>query len=190
MPFGQPISDIVWTEAAAYVGVSSANELLSIKIRPLDDIETGMPQFFYGDDYDAILECLRQFKEVRQGPFGDGGGTAFVYQLPDGTRFVFGQHETGPEFILVLDLVNHALKSLAEDAGTITIILTLVNRAIRLVREISARKYNNLTGVPDKSAVGIETRTTHGARVIRTLKSHSEKGEETVSLRDLQNGEP
>jgi hypothetical protein len=191
MPFGQPISDIVWAEAAAYIGISSANELLSIKIRPLDDIDTGMPQFYYVDygDYDTIMEYLRQFKEVRQGPFGDGGGTAFVYELPDGTRFVFGQHETGPEFVIFFDLVNYALKSLAEDAGSIAIILAAVNRVVRLVREISAKKYRNLTGAPDKSTISIETRTTGGARVVRTLKLDSEKGEETVSMRDLLNRE-
>ena len=121
--------------------------------------------FLYAEDYAPILEYMRQFKKERQGPFGNGPATAFVHQLPDGTKFVFGQHEDGPEFWL----------ELIKLAGNIAIILTAVNHVIQLVR-----------GRLAKHAIGIETRTTRGGKVVRKLRPLSEQSTwEKIGPRDL-----
>jgi hypothetical protein len=187
MPFGQPLSDIVWAEAMRYIGARSADELLSIKIRPLENIDLAMPQFFYDDDYARILEYMQRFEEIRQGPLGGGAGKAFVYRMSDGTMFVFGQHETGPEFIIYFNLVHDILKSVTEDATSVAIICGAVGFVVNTVKKLSVEKYAELSGVPDKSAISIETRTTRGAKVIRTFKPHSDNAEDlTIDPQDLQ----
>jgi hypothetical protein len=132
-----------------------SQELLSIKLRPVDDIGTLKSAYAYPDDYKLLRQSLDEhgFQRLREGWVSRG--KAEVYGTPTWDVFLIAEHETGPEIVFAV-------------AGGVVLANILIGL---LKRFISTLQQNDLAGkrYHKAGAVSVEVRNENGGQQIVTI---------------------
>jgi hypothetical protein len=124
--------EMKFQEARAFFP-SGTGQLVSIKIRPVEGSEKWLNRWVYPDEYPLIEKLLSTLPRLNEGRMSVSGGRAISYDLGNGDRLLFVEHETGPEFIFahdILQVTRDAFVAVGAVGAAANIWLKLV-RAIR-----------------------------------------------------------
>lgn len=153
-------------EASALLGVQP-DEVVSIKLRPIQTVGTLDQNYLTSSDYDTIDQEIK-LSGVSVSHIGYVlDGNAFQLLLPDGRSVLYVQHETGPEIIMVL--------------GIITAGAAAANQLIQLINTVCGiiSKAHRSTGA-SSGAISIEQRLTKTQKIIKQVGETAEAGKKFV----------
>jgi hypothetical protein len=155
----------------------SADDLVSIKLRPIESVGVWHDRYVYGEEYRQIGELLSSF------PLVSSEENKAVYQLPDGNRFIYATHENGPEIIFVADIIQHYAIATGASALALRQLLKLVNDIYGILNK-EAQKQRE--GKPSDrhhqaGAVSIESRTTRSAKILKQIGVAAEQTGKAIS---------
>ncbi len=173
---------------------TTASDLISIKLRPMVNESEDQQVYIGGLEYDAIDILLSPYAETTTSYHG----TPIRHSTSDGKVFVLIRHESGPEFIVALDVLREAGSAL----GTVGTGLAAVgvglkvlgsglksvgaggSAIIKLINEITDLLRGKIPaggGRGRAGAVRVEKRSTKSAKVVRTVGAKSKNAIEKVS---------
>ncbi|WP_233890101.1 hypothetical protein [Paraburkholderia flagellata] len=163
---------------------NNADQLVSIKLRPVATKPGSPVPFLYKEDYDEIYACLATLgtsvgdsQLVQYGP-----GTATVYRLDTGHCFLFIEHETGPDLITNLpDLIAylHAARDVLEAATPALLALPPFLRAVNKVAKVIQKLSKDRSMGSPYNEIDVIRRTAKGERTLRALRA-PENPEEAI----------
>jgi hypothetical protein len=148
--------------ASAILGVPEV-DLVSIKLRP---VWAGETEPLWRSDYPTINKALEHssLKFVKTFGFEDRyKGKTTLYEVSNGIRFLYVEHESGPEIIL---------HTISVDATAVAAVLVAANQFLTLVNRICRRfnKAPSRDGVFHKTSdVSIEARTLKWTKVLKEV---------------------
>jgi hypothetical protein len=172
--------EVQLTEASRML-LTNADKLVSIKIRPIEDIGTWYDRYVSPSEYKEIEKIFVDFQQLAQGFVNYGKARAF--RFGDNEEFLFVEHESGPEIILSLDIVQHA--ALALGAGTLAgrQILKLVNDICKIINKEAHKK--NKGEQSDRyygaKAITIEKRLRTGSKILKQIRVAADTGKDFIS---------
>jgi hypothetical protein len=166
-------------EASGFLNQDPQN-LISIKIRPIEDEGQWKNRYVYPGEYEEIYHVLSTFTKLQQGYVSRGKAT--LYESSDGTRFVFVEHETGPEIIFVLDVIKNICMTIITAAVAVNQLLKLINTICHVIRKEanSKNKGEESCRYYGAKAISIEKRLSEGAKMIRQVKITANAGDKFI----------
>lgn len=166
--------------ASEMLGVAPGS-LVSIKIRPIEDVGDVKTDFLSVADYKFIDEA---FSEAGVKPIKPNNlhNTPGLYELKGGQKIVYLRHESGPEIILALGL-------LIKLAGAVGSFAVAARQVVLLINSLNGRVSAAPSNVARKGSAGatsLEKRLNTGQKVLKqfagTVKA---AGEAIKSVQEL-----
>jgi hypothetical protein len=169
-------------KASAIIGGTPA-ALISLKARPIREIDTYDTDYLSGSDYQGIEEAFRHpdLEFIADLEWVCNGRTR-LYEVKGGTRFLFVEHESGPELILhEIVLIAGAVSAVAFAANQVILLFNRISKALQ-------GRYNKKER-DEKGRflpVSIEKRTKNGQKLIRQIGRTARSVERALkSVEDL-----
>jgi hypothetical protein len=160
------------------------DKLVSIKIRPIVDAGDVQTEYLFPSDYMKFIDAALADSQVKvPGGITERHGVPFLCKLPSGQKFVYIKHESGPEIIFLIDLLQHTAVATGAIALAATQIVVLVNKLNQRVRTAPSKKER---GVNPVGASSIEARVKTGQKVLKQIsKTADAVGDAIKSVNDL-----
>lgn len=163
--------------APLFSASTTADDLISIKVRPLLDFQTEQQEYIGGDAYNELDELLLQTAKVP--PLLQQN---FVpIQLSDGVTVVFVRHESGPEIIALFSIFQAAAAATGAAAIAGIAVIKLVNEIAALIARPDPKKSARKS---QTGGVRIEKRLRKTAKVVRKVQSTTKAIERAIDKVD------
>lgn len=162
------------------VPVSDA-EVVSIKVHAFDGANDSSAVNLGFTEYTEIFKGLQGVATLVKTIDRPFAGPLFVFQLPDGRHFLFVEHESGPEIILLIDSASHLFQHAAVAVGSLGSLIYAVNRVVITLRKSFASQRALSTELQRQEAVSIARRTRKGVRMVKVLSSKQDVEEESIN---------
>ncbi|SAK95614.1 hypothetical protein AWB79_07250 [Caballeronia hypogeia] len=167
------------------------DELVSIKLRPVDEEVGASDRYVYKAEYDDLYAYLNEtFGEplVKGVTVRHGFGFASVYRLPSGEHILFVEHETGPELIAYLHTIRDVLNAASGAAIALGTFVTTVNQVAHIIRksiddynrEPSKRRYYSARKIK------VSRRTLQEERELRHIEVETDADDAVTSQEEIE----
>jgi hypothetical protein len=179
--------DVRLKEAAGLLG-RPIHGLVSLKIRPIKDVGSFDTSYLSPSDYTVInralaMSSLRRIKSLGFVCHGE----AALYELENGDKILYVEHESGPEIILDAQAILHAI---AMGAGAVGAVALAANQLVALVNNICKMLQKAPSKKRDSSgrfvATSIEKRLARGQKLIKQIGKTAKASEKAIkSIEEL-----
>lgn len=159
-------------DARAILGIEN-DELVSVKLRPIS--VDGWNAYVYENEYETMWSILGQ--GLKRGKVGESWrrpDNAGLYHAKDGD-FLVAEHETGPEWIVVIGLITASLSFSKELVGFIKTMIETVSKHVELKKAAGEKVTGSTPSVPGEryygaDGVSVEIRTKRGGKRIAAFE--------------------
>jgi hypothetical protein len=173
------------TEARQFIELTQ-DELVIIKIRPVQKVGTFNNAWMSDGEYKDIYAALDKYNVIREGNSSEG--KVKLIELSPGNTLLFVKHEHGPELIFALDLITHAAKATGAVAAAGTAIIGLINAICRIInKDAHARNSEQPSNrITPAEGISLEKHLVKGAKALKQLKIVSDSiGVVVTKISDL-----
>lgn len=169
-------------EASRYL-MASPDEIVSFKIRPIEDEGVRHDRYVYPVEYEQIKQLLARYKLLEEGYVS--GGEALLYETEDGHKLLFVSHETGPEIIVLIRDVAVTVGAAAVAGQHLVKLINLICEIIR--KEADSKNRGKKSGrYYGAKAISLEKRLSTGAKILKQLKITADASTKAInSLKEL-----